>query len=1500
MYKLCADQLQPEVAGWSITDESRKRLRSKCSEFQQDLEATVDLAQQLSLVCERITEQDVFPKASILAADLSSTLMKVTAVAHRSVLLSTSEPVIRSFAAAASCLLNRNLGQDHFSCVLNLATCCIVGAAATGAQLATSIGSDEAILNVLATRSLRGSIAEAVVSAKPSLSKSWLLFITAVNQVFRSSRFVTTSLLHRMVPILAKCVSHSYPGCSAAAVAVTQAAVALLQIMLAFGDAELQSSIIEELVASAVCGSLAQNAEIGEVHLSKYPNTRKAQTSSTSAFTSALLAAVMAPCLWGLQECKQPSNFAQDAAECIALSDSHASALASGLLRRCLLAVKERDAEPEAWARLELIISDLIEACWSPSNASAPTLLLYFAKGLFCIASTSRSADLTCTQRELSVKLLGLIASFGEHQLASGSRRTSPAANVSEKEWAYLSELTGCSLNNCTVTTVDETVQLIVSFLEQAAQKGNRSVLEFNCAYLLCFWARPKSTQVQTKCAGSKKSRANTRKAQAQALDDETHSSVSLLLSQWAGMCLPPIALPAIAEEQLAQRSSPGAAAAAALYSRLLLSEEGSVSKSADDNEEAIVDGCISPLQRARSVALNGLLGQLKSNPLVHVRRQALLGIAAARSTTPAASVHIGELAVSLGLRDESPLVRASAVDLSITLLGEQCEDRHVAVAARLADVSTCVRRAAFRASCLLLKPDLPSHILISQAAELIRRIRDEVPSIREMVLAALERAFFPSPFTEDAVKQLLSVTKCPGVGRSGLHDLLMTHHSVGAETKVYFQKLVESTSTALQAAFLEDGTREEEDMVALTFMAEELGRLSPGVWHLHLPSLQEHLDRLLANPSYVSHRQNLICSSCRVFSDVLGSWISFQEELPLKEQVCEKLISSCRKILQESSSYLIRAAVESLCVVSSFAKTLKVGVTACEEVSTRFIVDLQHLEQLSEAGHKSPLTASDQRQLCERAWFLASVLEFADLDSILAENVQRSCNTESAVVLHDSPSMALRACRVLCHLCEQSPERLRVSLLPCLGFLLRRHPTLLRSHDGSVGPLAVLRKAIVHTCGPLSLASLQVLSSLLKAYEKAVQDQTIENNGDWGEAVAQASKMPAVSEAVQQLATLQTDIILKLQRTGMNVTSMHLMAGSALHAIQALHALSNLGVLHPASAVPTLLAHCLSGPTQEVAIAAFKILQKLLESSQQLFLSAFSRALFESSASLVCARPAGFAAMDSWRFAGVNKVYSEVLDTKRFRGRFVDSLLAQVLSCCASLGSKALVSKCEQIQQNYSELALRRLELVLGLLAHLHIKTENELAQIVTAAAQCLTLRVLPCLQNDLSEEHRLTPIACAASLGLFHLVEYLCAAAGGSALLVRLLSNVGEAEVSNVGDSTMAQDKLLPSTFARRPPPAFVEHVLSCVNASSSNAALLTLLIDQIPIDSPLLRFGSATAKVFQPSFSSTRTKKRSVDCHGQNVSNQKRARAKKVEVTQCEASMSTPAFAVAAGGA
>ncbi|CAE8650465.1 unnamed protein product, partial [Polarella glacialis] len=102
--------------------------------------------------------------------------------------------------------------------------------------------------------------------------------------------------------------------------------------------------------------------------------------------------------------------------------------------------------------------------------------------------------------------------------------------------------------------------------------------------------------------------------------------------------------------------------------------------------------------------------------------------------------------------------------------------ERRRAVAARLSDPSIGVRRAAFRASCALLQPGLSPEVLTGQAAELLRRVRDEAPHVREQVLGALERTLLPQPLAQASLGLLVDVVRQPGVGSQGLRDVLAAH----------------------------------------------------------------------------------------------------------------------------------------------------------------------------------------------------------------------------------------------------------------------------------------------------------------------------------------------------------------------------------------------------------------------------------------------------------------------------------------------------------------------------------------------------------------------------------------------------------------------------------------------------------------------------------------------------------------------------------------------------
>eukprot|EP00930_Biecheleria_cincta_P075043 TRINITY_DN6223_c0_g1_i2.p1 TRINITY_DN6223_c0_g1~~TRINITY_DN6223_c0_g1_i2.p1 ORF type:complete len:1701 (+),score=383.33 TRINITY_DN6223_c0_g1_i2:647-5104(+) len=1482
-------------------------------------------------------------------------------------------------------------------------------------------GGDDALLSVLSSRPLRLSLSE-VASSKhhPGLARAWLAFLTSIQHQFVAAGYLATPIMNRVVPLLARFVA-SNASCTAPKhekdlfLSLSNAAMELLRAIFAHGDEELKQSTADELIMTSANGAQTMEAFCEANTLAK--KTRTKQDVGPGCFTLVLNDAVCSLCCPPAVKGQSQEQLGELALNKLVAADARTVSFIEGVIRTCLLRVKEREEEPEAWARLEVLTCELLGASWDPRVAAAPLLLLKLAKGLARVAGASQSTELSCGQRELAVKLLGWIAALDSSSHSAGQVASSSRATIDEgcSELQKLARSMPCDFTSDSKELGPQ--QLLLAYLEKAS--GDDTSNPCNSGFLLCSWAMPGDSAEELRRKAARKKNSSRQQKQQEAACKDAASAWEL--KAWASLQSLSMPLPTLirhcppqSESQRKQvlsgkRQASAATAASALYRQLLLPvEDQAFIKGAEETNEL----SLSPLQRARSVALYALVGQLKSSPLAHVRRQALTGVAAARSAVSPAAAAAGENAFVLGLNDDSPWVRTAAIDHAQELLGDAHEEeRQAAIAAKLADPSSGVRRAAFRVSCTLLKANLPSERLVRQSADLLRRVWDETPNIRDMVLSSVERALLPQPLSFTSLSHLVSVVQEPGVGKHGLRQVLLAYSSQREKTRKEGQTLLGSVSEialqGIQKVMVpaeNDGASVKvgEALAIWTMMLQNVGQLEPRAIQPHVATLQTWLSdassvikgQATSNRCLTPQQELLARAACQLFRDCISTLIREGNDKTVEsEELCENVLASLEVILRESGSGLTRDAVACLCAITQHSQGLQAGVAAMEELkvqSERSLAQLQSSMANFQAQSAAPIEASAQRRLLRSAWLLSSVLEFFDLDALQGfscaahkdgsgaqlveaagsgENVGsrlaladkapveegdtearaakkrtknclgkkskkqkaskdvssetgelQNCGTSALVVcsLQAPEGIASITCKLICGFWRFAPPVLKPALLPCLGYLLRRHTALLRPEPGQLGPLLVLREALRSEQTTMRQSCAMVLAELLGVFEKAAEAEApTQGSGDWGAVVARAVELPAISEAVQRLAVLQPELLDTLHqacRLAPQGPASVSAAASAVHAVEVLQCFSHLGVLHPNSALPALLSACLASPAQHLTHVAGKLLLKLVEASPQLLASSLGKSMAEASGQLCLAGACfGAAAMEPRRFAAIGKAYTEVLDAKKGRGRFLESLVAELVN--VATGAKSAPSSPNSAGKSAQPLQpqLLRCEMLAGLVANLPLKLEAELGQVLRPIASCLTLKVLPLLQDAVSAEDfeqdleallngarrshgiKLSPISCTASLLLHGLSDYFCAAAGGNTIAERLLAADADKGTS---EGEHAEDRTLPASFSRRQAPTFVGHILrQTQEAASSPAALLNLLVQYIPLDSILFR-GSGLAGVAERK--SRGKRKLAADVHVEAAKRPRRTASAKANSEQVQPVEPTPSMSLASAGA
>ena len=222
-------------------------------------------------------------------------------------------------------------------------------------------------------------------------------------------------------------------------------------------------------------------------------------------------------------------------------------------------------------------------------------------------------------------------------------------------------------------------------------------------------------------------------------------------------------------------------------------------------------------------------------------------------------------------------------------------------------------------------------------------------------------------------------------------------------------------------------------------------------------------------------------------------------------------------------------------------------------------------------------------------------------------------------------------------------------------------------------------------------------------------------------------------------------------------------------HALRGLRSLCDLGVLHPASTLPSILCVTVAG-TQVAARHARQLLLRLVENAAPLLAQRCGTALKMAAQQLGEAKEVpgfflvilklygfGFKVIlkwwvitsecllreemnrarfgnkepevnlysQSWRYGPLCEAYGEFMDTKQARDQFLCSLISEVLT-----------ESSEASESSETSVFLLRLQLVVGVLVRLPVSKEAEVARLVHSVVQFLTLKVAPYLTLDDQEK--------------------------------------------------------------------------------------------------------------------------------------------------------------------
>jgi len=755
-----------------------------------------------------------------------------------------------------------------------------------------------------------------------------------------------------------------------------------------------------------------------------------------------------------------------------------------------------------------------------------------------------------------------------------------------------------------------------------------------------------------------------------------------------------------------------------------------------------------------------------------------------------AVSPNTGE-ALSRGLRDDSALVRSATVDFVGRLVGGQAEglppkyagELRAAARAALADVAPGVRKAAFRVVCDALSRKDPA--LMASVSELLRRIRYEAQQVRDSVLSALEKVLLAPPLPEASLEYLTAVVSDVEIGGSGLRDLFTTHQRAHGQSK-FAVTMAQITTSALDSI---DSCKVVEGALPAAHVLVQVGLAHPAALYDHMLHLQSWL-AMSAHSS--SGGLDLAQQACRILSDILPSWAA-QAESSEKKKVGGSIQQALTQLLAAQKYSVARGAMECLCVVARHVTSKPQNVLTQVAESVKYFQDT--------IGQGSSLDGKAQQSLCRHAWIACTAHEFLDVDRECSVIEDANCAARGTAGIMS---------KLLSAMCLKAPPTLRPLLVPCLGFLTRRHTHLLQAPNG---PQDVFKVGLssVDVGSTMQACTLESLAELLCFYEQAAEAGA-PPSGVTDEAVAKTLMAPKVSEAVQRLGELQPAVLPLLCGGAGRARAL------AKNALSVVRSLSHLGVLHPSPAMSALVASSLAG-FEFLAADTSRFLLKLVESQPQLLICRLGAGIREASALLKTSSvDPGSIFSNTWRFSTLAELCSEHFESKRMREQFLDALFAEV----DLLGNTPTSSR-------EASFLLERTELLLGLFVNLPYRNEFELAHILRRASKFLTLHTIPLLPDT---DHPAAQDQCDV-LGV-------CCASVLWQSVCRLLCSTAEMQRLFTADANGEADKPLSPGFARRlvPDENLRPLLRQLATAADNTEALVEILAQNVPVDSPLLK--------------------------------------------------------------
>mmetsp|Transcript_6660 Transcript_6660/g.14543 ORF Transcript_6660/g.14543 Transcript_6660/m.14543 type:complete len:1503 (-) Transcript_6660:97-4605(-) len=1101
------------------------------------------------------------------------------------------------------------------------------------------------------------------------------------------------------------------------------------------------------------------------------------------------------------------------------------ASLMETMIRQCLLA-----EDSGCTSLLEQLVSDLAIGCSQVEWPSAPTLLLSLSKGLRSVATASRSAEIPFHKREFATKMLAKIAVQLTKDKTEAQAAGKAALQASERELANLKFAGQPSTSSTTCKGSSQSKQLLARYISAGAvprtSQGASAapMVELhallsdlsttaNTPLLLCSYLATQPGANESSTAGAEKSKRPSKRKGEDKPDTSRKVATEL---DWVGAAF---------------------AACVASPAALRCGEPSQLSASIDKQARLLYMSDMyavpdSTAARTLCTCLETIMTVLGSSPFAFVRRQAASGLGQVCDVSPSLVMtkKIME-AISVALKDDSPLVRGTTVDLLGRLLMQRQMKRRsrtnhaealpdevkiqiqAAIRVMLNDSVPSVRKAAFRVECDALHPAAPQ--LLNRAADLLKQIRLEEEAVRQTVLNALERALLPPPPAEATLSHLAALAVTPGVGHAGLLDVLRAHKQ-RSELQTFHQVMIKiAAGAAAEVDAWHKAPSAEEDPAKWALVLVQVASVCPEACYALLKDLHRWLQDG-PSPAQPTHakRASLVQHAGRVLSEALPSWAASSSIAKnMKGRLGRALVDGLLPWLnepQQQNSAVTRSVVECLCVVS--CKVLQ-DSDCVLALAREAVLDLQ------EATAKG-VSASAQAKMLHQMLVLSTIAEFLDPDD--------AAHAEIAEV----------TCRLLQSLFAAGSSRWKAIILPCLGFALRGHHSLLvQSESGLAKQVLDTLRLGLEAGGDgkedallLCSRSAEALTSVLGAYEKRLLDRQAAAD-DGGESPSR------LCEAVQALASLQDAILPTLG-----------MQNVVAYSLEALQSFQRLGVLHPAAVLPGLLSVCLAGsPT--TARKAQGLLLSIATAAPALFLSRLGAGLQASAKRLCSIVPESTAVpeegdagllTDSWRFSALSAVCSECFETLRLRLQLVEALINEVL-VVADLGSgkKELPTGLVASPASKEGAAMVKhltllAELAAGSLAFLPLRSEAEVGSILRMVSDFISLEVAPILlepeaPSASSEGSTSMPLfaKCTVAVFLHAVCSHLCRNAGEMTRLLRASTH------GDTGDKAPVQ-----RAAGGKALPPFGRLRAELMQTEGRTADVLRVLAEHIPSSSPLIR--------------------------------------------------------------